>query len=218
MANKPRFDRIVWIVLDSVGIGELPDAADYGDVGRDTLGHIARSRPLHLPNLVRLGLANIKPLDHLAPSPAPSETSAKAQRFRRARIQRRATGKWPASGSTKPFPIYPHGFPKELIAEFEQKIGRRTLGNNRPPARRSSRSSERNMGARDGPSCTPRATAYFKSRRTRMLLPVAEIYRMCEIARVAAGRPQPRRPRDRSSVQRRGRELPAYRAPPRLRG
>ena len=54
------FARVIWIVLDSVGIGELPDAADYGDVGRDTLGHIARSRPLHLPNLVRLGLANIK--------------------------------------------------------------------------------------------------------------------------------------------------------------
>ena len=59
------FKRVIWIVLDSVGIGELPDAADYGDVGRDTLGHIARSRPLKLPNLTRLGLANIKPLAHL---------------------------------------------------------------------------------------------------------------------------------------------------------
>ena len=62
------FDRIIWIVLDSVGIGELPDAADYGDVGRDTLGHIARSRPLKIPNLVRLGLADIKPLEHLTPA------------------------------------------------------------------------------------------------------------------------------------------------------
>ena len=65
------FERVIWIVLDSVGIGELPDAADYGDVGRDTLGHIARSRPLHLPNLVRLGLASIKPLatSHSARAP-----------------------------------------------------------------------------------------------------------------------------------------------------
>ncbi|MGH9760441.1 MAG: hypothetical protein ACREAC_06315, partial [Blastocatellia bacterium] len=67
-----RFDRVIWIVLDSVGIGELPDAVDYGDVGRDTLGHIARSRPLLLPNLVRLGLANIKPLDHLIPPAKPA--------------------------------------------------------------------------------------------------------------------------------------------------
>ena len=71
------FARVIWIVLDSVGIGELPDAADYGDVGRDTLGHIARSRPLHLPNLVRLGLANIKPLDHLAPPAHPSGSYGK---------------------------------------------------------------------------------------------------------------------------------------------
>ena len=62
MGSKTHFERVIWIVLDSVGIGELPDAADYGDVGRDTLGHIARSRPLQIPNLVRIGLANIKPL------------------------------------------------------------------------------------------------------------------------------------------------------------
>ena len=72
-----QFARVIWIVLDSVGVGELPDAGDYGDVGRDTLGHIARSRPLHLPNLVRLGLANIKPLDHLAPPAHPAGSRGK---------------------------------------------------------------------------------------------------------------------------------------------
>src|SRR6266849_3685389 len=60
------YDRVFWIVLDSVGIGELPDAADYGDVGRNTLGHIAESRPLRIPNLVQFGLANIAPLQNLA--------------------------------------------------------------------------------------------------------------------------------------------------------
>ncbi len=68
MAN---FERVIWIVLDSVGIGELPDAADYGDVGRTTLGHIAESRPLVLPNLIRLGLANIAPLAHLSAAASP---------------------------------------------------------------------------------------------------------------------------------------------------
>src|SRR5258708_7018895 len=65
------FKRVIWIVLDSVGIGELPDAAEYGDVGRTTLGHIAESRPLKLPNLVELGLANIAPLKDLAPAATP---------------------------------------------------------------------------------------------------------------------------------------------------
>ncbi len=80
-ANGQSFERVIWIVLDSVGIGELPDAAEYGDVGRDTLGHIARSRPLKLPNLVRLGLANIKPLAHLAP-PAAARGQLRQRRHR----------------------------------------------------------------------------------------------------------------------------------------
>src|ERR1700692_1571826 len=65
------FSRVIWIVLDSVGVGELPDAAEYGDVGRNTLGHIAQFRPLALPNLVRLGLAKIAPLQHLSPAAKP---------------------------------------------------------------------------------------------------------------------------------------------------
>src|SRR5260221_2217174 len=68
---KPPFERIIWIVLDSVGIGELPDAGEYGDTGRNTLGHIAKSRALALPNLVQMGLANIAPLDHLTPPANP---------------------------------------------------------------------------------------------------------------------------------------------------
>ncbi|HEY1467648.1 MAG TPA: phosphopentomutase, partial [Candidatus Acidoferrum sp.] len=62
--------RVIWIVLDSVGIGALPDAADYDDTGRSTLGHIAESRPLRIPTLVELGLANIAPLKHLQPAAA----------------------------------------------------------------------------------------------------------------------------------------------------
>ena len=96
--GSPRFERVIWIVLDSVGIGELPDAADYGDVGRDTLGHIARSRPLQLPNLVRLGLANIKPLEHLTPPAHPVGSYGKGATVRPERTRRPATGKWPASG------------------------------------------------------------------------------------------------------------------------
>ncbi|HVX65198.1 MAG TPA: hypothetical protein VHA11_01275, partial [Bryobacteraceae bacterium] len=65
------FRRIVVVVFDSVGIGEMPDAAAYGDTGSDTLGNIARRRPLRLPNLCRLGLANIRPFENLAAAGAP---------------------------------------------------------------------------------------------------------------------------------------------------
>src|SRR6202795_4866039 len=127
------FDRVIWIVLDSVGIGELPDAADYGDVGRDTLGHIARSRSLQLPNLVRLGLANIKPLEHLTPPDHPAGSYAKGAT--RSPGKDTTTGHWEMAGVwlDQAFPVYPHGFPKELIEEFERLIGHRTIGNK--PAR-----------------------------------------------------------------------------------
>src|SRR5207245_3927142 len=90
------FDRIFWIVLDSVGIGELPDAADYGDVGRNTLGHIAESRPLQIPNLVRLGLANIAPLKFQTPPAVP--LGAYGHGASRARARDTATGHWEIAG------------------------------------------------------------------------------------------------------------------------
>ena len=72
-----KFDRVIWIVLDSVGIGPLPDADEYGDVGRTTLGHIAESRALKIPTLVELGLANIAPLKHLSATAEPHASFGK---------------------------------------------------------------------------------------------------------------------------------------------
>ena len=72
-----KIQRVIWIVLDSVGIGALPDAADYDDTGRSTLGHIAESRPLRIPTLVELGLANIAPLKYLKPAAAPRASFGK---------------------------------------------------------------------------------------------------------------------------------------------
>src|ERR1700732_3818472 len=127
--GSPQFERVVWIVLDSVGIGALPDAADYGDVGRDTLGHIARSRPLQLSNLVRLGIANITPLDHLTPPDHPAGSFAKGASHSPGKDT--TTGHWEMAGIWLPqaFPVYPHGFPAEIIAAFEKQIGRQTLAN-----------------------------------------------------------------------------------------
>src|ERR1700730_6819800 len=125
----PAFDRIIWIVLDSVGIGELPDAAEYGDAGRNTLGHIAKSRALSLPNLVRLGLANITPLDHLTPPANPEGCYGKGRTHSPGKDT--TTGHWEMAGIglSQAFPVYKHGFPRELIEQFERAIGRKTIGN-----------------------------------------------------------------------------------------
>src|SRR6204780_136567 len=123
------FSRVIWIVLDSVGIGELPDAVDYGDVGRTTLGHIAESRPLRVPNLIRLGLANIAPLTHLDPQPAPIGCFGKGATHSPGKDT--TTGHWEMAGIwlDHAFPVYPHGFPRDLIEKFERAIGRKILGN-----------------------------------------------------------------------------------------
>jgi phosphopentomutase len=178
-----RFERIIWIVLDSVGIGELPDAADYGDVGRDTLGHIARSRPLQLPNLVRLGLANIKPLAHLPPAARPAGSYGKGATVSPGKDT--TTGHWEMAGIWlgQAFPVYPHGFPRELIAEFEQLIGRRTLGNK--PA--SGTEILKELGeehVRTGfPIVNTSGDSVFQIATHEDVIPIAELYRICEIAR-----------------------------------
>jgi len=183
MANARRFGRVIWIVLDSVGIGELPDAAAYGDVGRDTLGHIARSRPLRVPNLLRLGLANIRPLDHLAPLPHPDGSFGKAATVSPGKDT--TTGHWEMAGIwlKQAFPVYPHGFPRKLIAEFERRIGRRTLGNK--PA--SGTEIIKELGEehmRTGfPIVYTSGDSVFQIASHEDIVPIADLYHMCETAR-----------------------------------
>src|SRR5665213_4305280 len=107
----------------------MPDAAAYGDQGSDTLGNIARQRALKLPNLCRLGLANIRPLTGLAAVDEPAGAYGKCTLASPGKDT--TTGHWEMAGIhlAKPFPVYPHGFPAGLIAEFERRIGRKTLGN-----------------------------------------------------------------------------------------
>src|SRR2546427_12450636 len=130
------FERIIWIVLDSVGIGELPDAADYGDAGRNTLGHIAESRPLDIPNLVRLGLANIATLRYV-PS-ASSPLGAYGKGATRSPGKDTTTGHWEMAGVwlEQAFPVYKKGFPKELIEKFGNRIDRKPIGKKPASAQR----------------------------------------------------------------------------------
>src|SRR6195256_4727853 len=177
------FERIFWIVLDSVGIGELPDAAEYGDVGRDTLGHIAESRPLEIPNLVQLGLANIAPLKHQTPAAAPIGAYGKGAT--RSPGKDTTTGHWEMAGVwlEQAFPVYKNGFPKELIEEFEKQIGRKTIGNK--PA--SGTEIIKELGAeplRTGkPIVYTSGDSVFQIAAHEDVIPIAELYRMCEIAR-----------------------------------
>src|SRR5579863_6998355 len=181
--SREQFTRIVWIVLDSVGIGELPDAAEYGDAGRDTLGHIARSRPLKLPTLVRLGLANIEPLAHLDPAAKPAGSYGKGATVSPGKDT--TTGHWEMAGIwlDQAFPVYPQGFPQPLIAEFERRIGRRTLGNK--PA--SGTEIIKELGeehVRTGfPIVYTSGDSVFQIAAHEEVIPMAELYRMCEIAR-----------------------------------
>ncbi len=125
-----RYNRIHLIVLDSVGIGEAPDAKAFGDVGSNTLGHIGEEMGgLKLPNLERLGLANIAPIKGLTPQ---EKAQGYYTKMEEASVGKDTmTGHWEIMGLRidDAFKVYPNGFPKELIDELELKTGRKIIGN-----------------------------------------------------------------------------------------
>ncbi len=178
-----KFERVIWIVLDSVGIGEMPDAAEYGDVGRSTLGHIAESRPLRIPTLVELGLANIAPLKDLHPAQAPRGFYGKGATHSPGKDT--TTGHWEMAGVwlAQAFPVYKQGFPPEVIEPFEKQIGRKTLGNK--PA--SGTEIIKELGEehlRTGkPIVYTSGDSVFQIAAHEEVIPIAELYHMCKIAR-----------------------------------
>jgi phosphopentomutase len=123
-------NRVIWIVIDSVGIGELPDAHLYGDEGSNTLGNIYKSiEGFSLPILESMGLGNIIGDNIIPPSKSPISAYGKAEE--KSPGKDTTTGHWEMAGIIleQPFPTFPKGFSKEIIREFESKIGRKTLGN-----------------------------------------------------------------------------------------
>jgi len=177
------FQRVVWVVLDSVGIGALPDAAEYGDVGRNTLGHITESRAPAIPNLVRMGLANIAPLAHQIPAAKPLGAYGKGATHSPGKDT--TTGHWEMAGVwlSQAFPVYKHGFPAELIAEFERQIGRKIIGNK--PA--SGTEIIKELGeehVRTGkPIVYTSGDSVFQIAAHEDVIPIQALYRMCEVAR-----------------------------------
>src|SRR5256885_16860403 len=177
------FRRVIWIVLDSVGIGEMPDAAAYGDAGSDTLGNLARLRQIRLPNLCRLGLGNIKTLAGLPPDPAPVAAFGRCTLASPGKDT--TTGHWEMAGIhlAKPFPLFPHGFPPEIMRAFEQKIGRHAIGN------RAASGTEiiKELGAEHMRTGSPivytSADSVFQIAAHEEVIPLWELYKTCATAR-----------------------------------
>ena len=126
-----KYKRVFTIVIDSLGAGDAVDAAAFGDAGTDTLGHIAESvGNLHIPNLQKLGIANMKPLKNIAPVETPKAYYTRLNEASNGKDT--MTGHWEMMGLhiTKPFLTFTeHGFPKELIEELEKRTGHKVIGN-----------------------------------------------------------------------------------------
>ena len=177
------FKRVTWIVLDSVGIGEMPDAAAYGDVGSDTLGNIARQRTLNLPNLASLGLGNIKPLPHVGPVEHPQAAYGRCALASPGKDT--TTGHWEMAGIhlEKPFPLYPNGFPPEIMDEFEQRIGRKSLGNKAASGTEIIKELGEEHMRTGSPIVYTSADSVFQVAAHEEVIPLWELYKICETAR-----------------------------------
>ncbi len=178
-----RFDRIVLVVLDSVGIGALPDAKQFGDEGVHTMGHIAEARGLHLPHLAEWGLSNIEPIPGIEPADKPRAHFGKMAEVSAGKDT--TNGHWELMGvhTSTPFKTYPEGFPDELIQAFEQRIGRKVLGNK--PASGTAiieELGEKQMESGDVIVYTS-ADSVFQIAAHEEVIPLDELYRICEVAR-----------------------------------
>jgi len=168
-------------VLDSVGCGALPDAGVYGDEGSDTLGNIASQVPLQVPRLRALGLGRVA---RIGGRPDGSCKGAYGRMAEASAGKDSVTGHWEMMGIIldRPFPTFPSGFPREVIAEFESRIGRGTLGN----VVASGTEIIAKLGAehmRTGkPIVYTSADSVFQIAAHEDVVPVPELYRMCETA------------------------------------
>lgn len=176
--------RLIVIVLDSMGIGELPDAAAYGDMGSHTLGNMARVvGGLQMPNMEKMGLGNIAILDGVIPQEKPTAVYGKMAEVSAGKDT--TTGHWELMGLQLkwPFPLYPDGFPPEVMEPFETQIGRGTLGNY--PASGTviiEELGEEHM--RSGkPIIYTSGDSVFQIAAHEEIIPIDELYKICLIAR-----------------------------------
>jgi phosphopentomutase len=186
-SNSARPDRVILIVLDSVGAGELPDAAAYGDEGSDTIGNVSRAIPLQVPTLRRLGLGRVTTIGGDA---ARAPEGAFGRMAEASPGKDSVTGHWELAGLVldRPFPVFPQGFPASVMSAFEARIGRSTLGNKAasgtaiidelgPEHMRTGR-----------PIVYTSADSVFQIAAHEGIIPVAQLYEFCAIAFELVGR------------------------------
>jgi phosphopentomutase len=176
--------RVVLIVIDSVGVGELSDADKYGDTGSNTLGNTSRAAGgLKMPNLGSMGIGNIIPIEGVPPTDEPTAFYGKMAEVSAGKDT--TTGHWEMMGLhlDKPFPTYPNGFPEDVIKAFENATGKKVLGNK--PASGTAIIDE--LGPehmRTGnPIVYTSADSVFQIAAHEDVIPIEELYKMCEIAR-----------------------------------
>lgn len=176
--------KVVLVVLDSVGIGELPDADLYGDAGSNTLGNIAKKTPgFSLPNMEALGLGCIDGVTDLIRCENPEGIFGRCSELSKGKDT--ITGHWEMSGVIleKPLNTYPNGFPKEIMDEFESRIGRKTLGNVVASGTAIIEELGEEHISTGYPIIYTSADSVFQIAANEDIIPLDELYRMCEIAR-----------------------------------
>ncbi len=184
MFSHNSFKRICLIVLDSVGMGEMPDAAAWGDAGADTLGHICESRAVKLPNFGQLGLGNARPLAGVPPVAAPRGSYGRCAM--RSNGKDTTTGHWEMAGIIldEAFPTYPQGFPPDIIEQFIQQTGVPGILGNVPA---SGTEIIKELGAehvRTGkPIVYTSGDSVFQIAAHEEVIPVPRLYSICEAAR-----------------------------------
>jgi phosphopentomutase len=176
--------RVFVIVLDGVGVGELPDAGRYGDEGSDTLGNLSRAvGGLNLPNLEKLGLACIHPVEGLKAAESPQAAFGKMAEKSPGKDS--TTGHWELGGLilNQPFPTYPNGFPDEIICEFTSASGYGVIGNYPASGTEIIKElGEEHIWSRKLIVYTS-ADSVFQIAAHEKIVPVDELYRICQIAR-----------------------------------
>ncbi|OHC02647.1 MAG: phosphopentomutase, partial [Planctomycetes bacterium RIFCSPLOWO2_12_FULL_50_35] len=176
--------RVVIVILDSLGAGELPDASLFGDEGSNTLGNTARAvGGLKLPNLEAMGLGKIIPIEGLRDDITPRAFYGKMTEVSGAKDT--TTGHWEITGivTAKPFPTYPNGFPGEIIEKFTKAIGRPVLGNKPASGTEIIKELGEEHIRTGNPIVYTSADSVFQIAACETVIPVEELYEMCNTAR-----------------------------------
>ncbi|MCT4565228.1 MAG: phosphopentomutase [Maledivibacter sp.] len=177
-------NRVTILVMDSVGIGALPDSEQFGDIGVNTLGNISKAMGgINLPNLVNLGLGNIDGLEGLDTAENPIGSSGRSMEMSNGKDT--TTGHWEMAGLhiKEPFKTYPEGFPEHVISKFEELTGKKALGNKPASGTEIIKELGKEHMESGNPIVYTSADSVFQIAAHEEVIPLEELYKMCSIAR-----------------------------------